>query len=79
MWRARSTPEIQIFWPVTTKSSPSRRAWVLMLIALLPASGSVMAKQVSDSPAARAGSSARFCSSVPWRAIVSAPKAGVSR
>jgi hypothetical protein len=36
-----------------------------MLIALLPASGSVMAKQVSDSPAARAGYTARFCSSVP--------------
>ena len=62
MCRARSTPEIQIFCPVTRKSSPCRRAWVLMLIALLPASGSVMAKQVSDRPAARAGSSARFCS-----------------
>jgi hypothetical protein len=39
MWSARSTPEIQIFWPLTRKWSPSRRAWVEMLMALLPASG----------------------------------------
>ena len=43
---ASSTPEIQIFWPLSTHSSPSRRAVVVMLWVLVPASGSVIAKTI---------------------------------
>ena len=51
---ARSTLEIQTFWPRMRKSSPSRRADVVISIALLPASGSVSARQNCDSPVGEA-------------------------
>ena len=75
---ARSTLEIQTFWPLTRKSSPSRRALVLISTALEPASGSVRPKLNCRSPEASPGSSSCFCSSVPWRTSVVAPKPGLS-
>ena len=62
---ASSTPEIQIFWPLSTHSSPSRRAVVVMLWVLVPASGSVIAKAIVPVPSQMPGSQRCFCSSVP--------------
>ena len=75
---ARSTLEIQIFWPLIRKSSPSLRALVVISIALEPASGSVRPKLNWISPLARPGRICCFCSSVPWRARVVTPKPGLS-
>ena len=75
---ARSTLEIQTFWPLIRKSSPSRRALVLISIALEPASGSVRAKLNWTSPVASPGRICCFCSSVPCRTSVVTPKPGLS-
>ena len=55
MWWASSTPVMKVFWPRSTQRSPSRRARVWMWKLLLPASGSVMAKQNLSRPAASGG------------------------
>ena len=52
---ARSTLEIQTFWPLIRKSSPSRRALVLISIALEPASGSVRREAELDLAGREAG------------------------
>ena len=62
---ASSTPEIQILRPLSTQPSPSRRAVVVMLWELVPASGSVIAKAIVPVPSHRPGSHLCFCSSVP--------------
>jgi hypothetical protein len=74
---AFSTLEIHTFWPLMRKSSPAGRAWVVIAIALDPASGSVSARQNCTDPSARPGRIRCFCSSVPWRVRVMAPKPGV--
>jgi hypothetical protein len=50
---------------VTAHSSPSRRAVVVMLWVLVPASGSVIAKAMVPVPSQIPGSQRCFCSSVP--------------
>ncbi len=62
---ASSTPEIQILRPVSSHPSPSRRAVVLMLWLLVPASGSVIANAIVPVPSHRPGSHFCFCASVP--------------
>ena len=62
---ASSMPEIQILRPVSTQPSPSRRAVVVMLWELVPASGSVMANAIVPVPSAMPGSQRCFCASVP--------------
>ena len=56
---------IHIFVPLSTQSSPSRRARVRIEDGSLPESGSVRPKQPMASPAAMAGSHSCFCSSLP--------------
>ena len=56
---------IHILVPLSTQSSPSRRARVRMEEGSLPESGSVRPKQPMASPAAMAGSHSCFCSSLP--------------
>src|SRR5699024_7258684 len=65
MTSAWSTPEMKVFCPEITHSSPERRAVVVILWELEPASGSVMANAAVISPDAMPGSHVRFCSSVP--------------
>ena len=60
---------IHIFDPLSTQSSPSRRARVRIEPGSLPASASVSPKQPSTSPVAIRGSHSSFCSSVPQRWI----------
>ena len=62
---ASSMPEIQILRPVSTHSSPSRRAVVVMLWVLVPASGSVIANAIVPVPSHSPGSHFCFCASVP--------------
>ncbi len=62
---ASSTPEMKTFRPVSTHSSPSRRAVVVMLWVLVPASGSVIANAIVLVPSQMPGSQRCFCSSVP--------------
>ena len=50
---------------MSTHSSPSWRAVVVMLWVLVPASGSVIAKAIVPVPSQMPGSQRRFCSSVP--------------
>jgi hypothetical protein len=71
---ATSTPEIIIFWPLMTNSSPSRTARVSMCTASDPAFGSVRPKHPRSSPAAILGSQSRFCSSLPLFSIISPAK-----
>ena len=54
-----------ILLPLSTQSSPSRRARVRIDAGSLPASGSVRAKQPSASPLAIRGSHSSFCWSLP--------------
>ena len=63
---------IQRFVPSRIQSAPSRRAVVRISAGLLPACGSVRAKQPTASPAASAGSQRCFCSSEPqvWIAVI---------
>ena len=60
---------IHILVPLSTQSSPSRRATVRIPAGLEPKSGSVSPKQPIFSPAAMSGSQACFCSSLPQRQI----------
>ncbi len=73
---AWSTPEMKTFWPDSSQSEPSRRAVVVMLCELEPASGSVMPKAIVIEPSARPGSHRCFCSSVPKRAMMLPQMAG---
>ena len=66
---ARVPLVIHILEPLSTQSSPSRRARVRIEPGSLPASGSVRPKQPSASPAAIRGSHSSFCSSEPQRWI----------
>ena len=52
---ARAPLVTHIFWPLTTSSSPSRRAVVRIARTSEPASGSVIMKQHTSSPAASCG------------------------
>jgi len=62
---------VQIFWPLTTYSPPSRRAKVRKAVVSVPLDGSVTPKAWSrSSPAAIFGRYFRFCSSLPCRRIV---------
>ena len=56
---------IQRLAPVSTQSSPSRRAVVSMPAGSLPPDGSVSAKHPMSSPRAMPGSHWLFCSSEP--------------
>ena len=60
---------IHIFVPLSTQSSPSRRALVRIDAGSEPASGSVRPKHPIASPAAIFGSHSCFCSSEPKRQI----------
>src|SRR5262249_50658808 len=60
---------IHILVPLSTQSSPSRRAYVRMPDGLEPKSGSVSPKQPIASPAAIFGSHSCFWSSEPQRQI----------
>ena len=62
---ASSTPEMKTFRPLSTHSSPSRRAVVVMLWVLVPASGSVIANAIVPVPSQMPGSQRCFCSSLP--------------
>jgi hypothetical protein len=55
---------MNVFDPLSTHSSPSRRAVVVRPCRSEPAPGSVMAIAVMISPLTRPGSQRRFCSSV---------------
>ena len=50
---ASSTPEMNTFRPLRTQPSPSRRAVVVILCELEPASGSVMANAMRSEPSAK--------------------------
>jgi hypothetical protein len=65
MLSASSTPEMKTLRPVRTHSPLSRRAVVVMLWVLVPASGSVIANAIVEVPSAIPGSHRCFCSSVP--------------
>ena len=64
-----SVPELVMncFAPLTTHSPPSGSAWVWVLPASDPASGSVRPKAASFPPLQSWGSQSSFCSSVPQR------------
>jgi hypothetical protein len=59
-----------IFWPFSTKSSPSRAARVRMAATSEPRPGSDMEKAPRTSPVAIRGRNQDFCSSVPCLAIM---------
>ena len=63
---ARSPLVTQAFVPLSTYSSPSRRALHEMLRVSLPASGSDRDRAPRRSPVAIDGSQRCFCSSLPW-------------
>ena len=67
---AWSTPEMNVLRPLRIQSAPSRRAVVVIRCEFDPASGSVMAKAMIDSPPAIPGSHRWRCSSVPKRAMI---------
>ena len=57
-------PEVQIFWPLITHSSPCFSARVRRPARSEPPAGSEKSWHQMVSPAASGGSSSRFCSSV---------------
>lgn len=57
---AWSMPEIKTFWPLMIQSLPSRRAVVVILCELEPASGSVMANAMVNEPSAMPGNQRFF-------------------
>ena len=59
--------DVHTFWPVTTYSSPSRRAVVRREAEVRARIGLEKPWHQTTSPRAIGGSSARFCSSVPCR------------
>ena len=63
---ARSPLVTHALVPLSTYSSPSRRALQAMLRVSLPASGSDRDSAPRRSPEAIAGSHRCFCSSLPW-------------
>jgi hypothetical protein len=64
--KSQSCPfEMKTFWPLMTKSSPSRTARVRIALRSLPACGSVMPREPIASPDTIFGSHCRFCASVP--------------
>ncbi len=63
---ARSPLVTQALVPLTTYSSPSRRALQAMLRVSLPASGSDSDRAPRRSPVAITGRYRCFCSSLPW-------------
>ena len=69
---ARCPSEVQIFWPLTTKWSPSRTARVRSDARSEPASGSDMPWHQMSSARIIRGSSVRFCASVPYCMIAGA-------
>ncbi len=73
---ARSAPEMNIFCPLITYSSPSFTAIVLVFRVFVPASASVKAKQNSI-PSAIFGRYFSFCPSSPCFTIVKPPKTEV--
>ncbi len=64
--------------PLSTHPSPSRRAVVVMLCELVPASGSVIANAIVCVPSAMPGSQRCFCSSVPNRLMTVPQIAGLT-
>ena len=62
-----------VFWPRTTKRSPSRRARVFSDAASDPASGSVTATDSRSEPSMMRGISSERCASVPWATSVRSP------
>ena len=67
---ARCPNEVQIFWPLTTHSSPSRTARVVRLARSEPASGSLKSWHHMSSAESKRGSQRRCCSSVPaWSSV----------
>ena len=69
---ARCPSEVQIFWPLTTKSSPSRTARVRSAARSDPASGSDIPWHQMSSARIMRGSSVSFWSSVPYCMIAGA-------
>ena len=70
---------IQFFVPVTTHSSPSRTARVIIPPGSEPASGSDSAKAGDHSPDAQRGRKRCFCSAVPNSLIGSVPSSWIIR
>ena len=66
---AMCAPEVQTFWPLTTHSSPSRRARVCSPARSEPAPGSLKSWH-QTSPPVIPGRKRRLCASVPWAVIV---------
>ena len=65
---APSADDVNHFWPLITKSSPSRTARVASSVGFDPAvSGSVIEKQLRISPSTSGRSQRACCSGVPWR------------
>ena len=64
--------------PLSTHPSASRRAVVVMLWVLVPASGSVIAKAMVPVPSQMPGSQRCFCSSVPYRLMIVPQIAGLT-
>ena len=70
MRSARCAPDVQIFWPLMMKSSPSRTARVCSDARSEPAPGSLKPWHQNVSPERMPERCSRFCSSVPWTMIV---------
>ena len=56
---------VQIFWPLTTHSSPSSKAWVFRLARSEPALGSEKPWAQNSCPLSMGGRKRRFCASEP--------------
>ena len=61
-----SAPEVQIFWPLTMNSSPSRIALAPSPARSLPAPGSENSWHQCSRPASIGSKNRFFCSGVPW-------------
>ena len=79
MMSASRAPEMNTFWPLSTHSSPSRVARLLMLKLLVPALGSVIAKQSFTEPSQVGVTNFLICSGVPWRTIGTRPRPVTTR
>ena len=67
---ARWAADVHTFCPVTTHSSPSRSARVVMLARSEPASGSLNSWHHTSSPRSMGARYRSFCASVPWTSSV---------
>ena len=65
-------PDVHTFWPLTTKWSPSRTAFVERPARSLPAPGSLMPRHQVISPRSVGTTQRSFCSGVPWSTIEAA-------